>query len=309
MSSNFLPAEMSRRSVLASLIAGGFAARVGAADPIVRGDGSLLKLSLAAYSFHRKLPNRKTKAESADAPFTLAHFIDYCAAQKLEACELTSYYFPTDIDAAGLLAVKERCFRLGLTISGTAIGNDFCVAAPADRDKQLEAAKLWIDRAAVIGAPVIRIFAGNVPKGDTEDAARSRCVELINTAVEYAASKGVALALENHGGITATPDQMLRIVEAVKPSPWFGVNFDSGNFRTDDPYRDLARIAPFALNAQIKVEMFPSGRREPTDLARVVGILRSAGYRGFVALEYEAAEDPATVVPQHLAALRVALAG
>ena len=125
---------------------------------------------------------------------------------------------------------------------------------------------------------------------------------------KYAATKGVVLALENHGGITATPEQMLKIIDAVDSSPWFGVNFDGGNFRTDDPYASLSQIAPYAKNAQIKVEMFSGAKKIPADLSRVVQILRTAGYRGYVALEYEAAEDPFVAIPGHLAELRMLLA-
>src|SRR5258708_8444463 len=124
-----------------------------------------------------------------------------------------------------------------------------------------------------MGAPVIRIFAGNVPAGDSEEAAIERCAAGINESLDYAAKKGVCLALENHGGITATPVQMLRIIEQVKESPWFGVNLDGGNFRTADPYSDLAKIAPYAINAQLKTDLSPGGKREDTDLARLVTIL------------------------------------
>ncbi|MEZ6126512.1 MAG: sugar phosphate isomerase/epimerase family protein [Planctomycetaceae bacterium] len=173
------------------------------------------------------------------------------------------------------------------------------------RDQQLaERCRQWIDYATVLGAPAIRIFAGNVPKGDSEDAAIERCVDGINQSLEYAATRGVFLALENHGGITATPDQMLKIIAGVKNSPWFGVNFDSGNFRTDDPYRDLARIAPYAVNAQIKVAMAdPERKKYPADLPRVIDILKKAGYRGYVALEFEEA-DPFGEIPGYLNQLR-----
>jgi sugar phosphate isomerase/epimerase len=90
----------------------------------------------------------------------------------------------------------------------------------------------------------------------------------------------------------------------VKPSPWFGVNLDGGNFTTADPYADLARIAPYAINAQIKVEMSPEGKKEPADLARVVKILKDAHYRGFLVLEYEAREEPLEAIPGYLKRLR-----
>ena len=156
----------------------------------------------------------------------------------------------------------------------------------------------------MLGAPVIRIFAGKVPKDDTEEAAIERCVAGINECLDYAAKRGVFLALENHGGVTATPEQMLRIVRAVKTSPWFGVNFDSGNFHTADPYADLAQIAPYAVNAQVKVSYFPNDQRQPADLERIIAILNEAGYRGYVALEYEEDGDPWTEIPPIIEELR-----
>lgn len=279
--------------------------RAVAAQPIARNGSSHLKLSLAAYSFHRYLPQNWPTPQGHDAEMSLLDFIDFCAAQNLDGCELTSYYFPAEITHEYLMQVKERAFRLGLDISGTAIGNDFCLREGPERDAQLALTRQWIDYAAEMGAPVIRIFAGSVPAGDTEDAALQRCVDGINLSLAYAAQKGVALALENHGGITATPEQLLAIVERVDESPWFGVNFDSGNFHTDDPYAALEMIAPYTINAQLKVSIHPAGgERQPADLGRIVDILRSAGYRGYVVLEYEERNDPRQAVPLVLKELR-----
>ncbi|MBS0204875.1 MAG: sugar phosphate isomerase/epimerase [Planctomycetes bacterium] len=305
--------RLSRRDVLgmtAAAAAMALASPVArAANPLQRNGKPHMKLSLAAYSFNRTLPKSWTPDQLATAKFTLEKFIDFCADQNLDGCELTAYYFPKEITNDYLMSLKEQTFRLGLDISGTAIGNDFCLPEGEARDRSLKMCRDWIDHSATLGAPVIRIFAGNVPKGESEEVARERCIAGINQSLEYAATKGVCLALENHGGITATPEQMLKIIEGVTPSPWFGVNFDGGNFRTPDPYADLAKIAPYAINAQIKVEVAPNGKSEPTDLARVVKILKDAHYRGFLVLEYEAQEDPLVAVPGHLKTLRELISG
>ena len=102
----------------------------------------------------------------------------------------------------------------------------------------------------------------------------------------------------------ATIDQMLTLVRAVRHD-WFGVNFDTGNFRSADPYADLAQLAPYAVNVQVKTEVSAKGKaKEEADLSRVVGLLRDAKYSGFVVLEYEAQEDPAVAVPKHIKKLR-----
>ena len=298
----------SRRQALAAASAAVYSvctlSQPRAADPVQRSGSPLLKLSLAAYSFNRQLAKRGTPEEIAKAEMTLEKFIEFCAAQGLGATELTGYYFPREISNAYLLNIRALTHRLGLSISGTAIGNDFCVVEGEARDKQLAECREWIDYAAIMGAPAIRIFAGKVPNGDTEEAAIERCAAGINESLKYAATKGVYLALENHGGITATPEQMLNIIRKVDSSPWFGVNFDSGNFQTEDPYADLAKIAPYAVNAQIKASIAPGGKKQPADLPRIVDILKNAGYRGFVALEYEEQESPFEAIPKILDQLR-----
>ncbi len=109
--------------------------------------------------------------------------------------------------------------------------------------------------------------------------------------------------MENHDFLIDI-DRMLPIIEAID-SPWFGVCFDSGNIApTNDPYRELARIAPYSVNAQIKVEIPVNGRKEHAELARIVSILKDANYRGYVTLEYESAEDPYKAIPRYLAELR-----
>lgn len=279
-----------------------------AAEPPQRNGKPHFKLSLAAYSFHRFLPRGWPTPRESEASMSLEEFIEFCAEVDLDGTELTSYYFPAEVTPEYLIGLKELTFRLGLDVSGTAIGNNFCKPPGAERDFELAMTRTWIDFAAILGAPVIRIFAGSIPDGDTESAALDRCVEGINESLQYAAQKGVVLALENHGGITSTAEQLLAIVERVDDSPWFGVNFDSGNFRTADPYAELERIAPYAMNAQLKVSVTADGQRQPADFARIIDILRQAGYRGYLVLEYEEKQDPRENIPVILDRLRELIA-
>ena len=294
----------SRRDFLtasAALAAAGLMAMPAAAiEPFARPQPGPMKLSLSAYSFRDELTGKRGDG------MTLFDLVDFCRERNVPGVELTSYYFPDGFDEPYLRRLARHCHTQGVSISGGAIRNDFCV--PDEKQPaELDAVKRWIDAYAVLGAPVIRIFAGKVPKGDSVEAATQRCIRGTQAACDYAATKGVMLALENHGGITATPDSMLPIVRGVQ-SPAFGVNFDSGNFRTDAPYDDLAKIAPYAINAQIKVAMGPREAEYETDLPRVVQILREAGYAGWVALEYEEGGDTVAQVKRYLEALRPLLA-
>jgi sugar phosphate isomerase/epimerase len=298
-----------RRFLHSSLWAGtGLAlgtASAAAIEPIRRSGPPHLRLSIAAYSFRQSLVDyqHKAKAGKTKPAMTLDDFIDLAAGLDLDAVELTAYYFPQTTPDY-LAHLKGRCTRLGLDISGTAVGNNFCVADADKLREQIDAVKRWIEHSARLGAKTMRIFAGTVAKNDSEDKARSRCIAAIQEACDHAAKYGVYLALENHGGITSTAEQVLALVKAVKHD-WFGVNLDTGNFRTDDPYGDLEKIAPYAVTVQIKTEIQRRGRKkEEADLKRLIDILRAVRYRGYVALEYEAAEDAHTAVPRHIEALK-----
>jgi sugar phosphate isomerase/epimerase len=269
---------------------------VFAIDPIKRKGPARMKLSLAAYSFRQLLTGPKKS-------MTLEDFVDRATAWDLDAVEPTSYYVPEPATPEYCRRLRRHAFLQGLGISGTAIRNTFTYPPGPQLDKEIAHVKQWIDLAVHLGAPTIRIFAGDLQKGTTEAQAREWCIKAIQECCEYAAGRGVFLALENHGGIVSTVDQLLSIVKEIK-SDWFGVNWDSGNFRSADPYGDLAKAAPYAVVAQIKTEISPNGKRQEADFAKIVGILRSSGYRGYVALEYEAQEDPLVAVPRHLKELR-----
>ncbi|MGL6075485.1 MAG: sugar phosphate isomerase/epimerase family protein [Fimbriiglobus sp.] len=272
-----------------------------AIDPIVRPAGAAkLKLSLAAYSFRERLDLKKPN-------LTLLEFIDLAAGYGVDGVELTSYFF-AETKPEYVKALKDRCEKQKLAVTGVPVRSDFCAADPAKRAADIKHVVEWIDVAAALEAPAVRIFAGNLPKGERLDVTQKRVIESIEECLVHAEKKGVVLALENHGGITATPEQLLALVKPIR-SKYLGVNVDTGNFKTADPYADIAKIAPYGVTVQVKTEVYPAGKVEEADLSKVVKILREANYHGYVTLEYEAKPDPMTAVPQHLKTLRELLKG
>jgi sugar phosphate isomerase/epimerase len=274
-------------------------------EPLHRAGEARLLPSLAAYSFrnYMKDTNHKPDAEAnGGRKIDLFEFIDYCAEQGCAGTELTSYYFPNPVTADFLIALKRHAFLKGIAISGTAVGNTFTLEPGPKRDAEIAGVKQWIDHAALMGAPHIRVFAGNLV--ESKETSIKRSIEALEETGEHAARKGVFLGIENHGGIVAEADALLEIVRAVK-NPWIGINLDTGNFHTADPYADLERCAPYAVNVQVKADIQRKGRAaELADLEKVIGILRKAKYQGFVALEYESKEDPWRAVPPLLKKLR-----
>lgn len=263
-----------------------------AIEPINRPGKPRFLLSLAAYSF-RDFFNSKDPAKKID----LFKFIDFCAEQGLPGTELTSYYFPQPLTDEYLIKIRRHCFLRGIAVSGTACGNNFALPKGDKLTEQINSVKKWIDHAAVMGAPHIRVFAGAAAKGLTDAEARKMCMGSLEEVCDYAGTKGIFLGLENHGGIVAEVDGILEIIKAVK-SPWLGINLDTGNFHTTDPYGDLAKIAPYAVNVQVKAEIKKkdAAEKEAADLPRIFKILSEANYQGYVALEYEA-KDPWANVP------------
>lgn len=302
-----LPQFARRRFLQVALGAGALACGVcpaapaWAVPPIPRNGTPKFKFSLAAYSYRDLLNGAMPK-------LTLHEFVEDGAKMGLEAVELTSYYFPKNVGPDFLRNLKRRCFQLGLDVSGTAVGNDFGQPAGPKRQEQIELVKRWVDFSEILGAPVIRVFAGHAAKDSSPTEAHALMVAGLEECCEYAGRHGVHLALENHGGPTATADGLLAFVRDVQ-SPWFGVNMDTGNFRTDDIYGDLARIAPYALNVQVKVVVTGAdGKKQPTDFKRLAQILRDANYRGYIVLEYEEPGDPRAECPKFMDALRAAFA-
>ena len=282
----------------------GTSSQVHGMEPLLRPGPARLRLGLAGYSFRQFFKHNQGKpGNTGPQAIDLFDFVDFCSRHDCDA-ELTGYYFPWPVEDGYLLRLKRHAHLRGVTISGTAVGNTFTLPLGAQRSEQIAMVKRWIDHAALLGTPHIRIFAGSQPAGMSKAQARALCLDAIEECCAVAATRGVFLGLENHGGIVTEPDDLLDIVRSVD-SPWLGINLDTGNFRTEDPYADLARCLPYTVNVQLKVEMQPRGQpRALADLPRLVQILRDAQYQGFVALEYEAAEDPWIAVPRYLRQLQ-----
>lgn len=303
---------LNRRQVLSSCVAGSVAALIGGGvssawgrGPITRTGDPRFRPALAAYSFRKYFSvfrGREQQPAGDGPPLNLHQFIEYCGRHGCDA-ELTAYFVPPDSDDAYLRSLKAHAFTQGTLISGAAIGNDFTVARGEALESQITDAQDWIRRSAVLGAPHLRIFAGTAKQlGESPDKMNDVC-EAVNRCAETAKQSGVFLGIENHGGISS--DQLLEIVKRVE-SDWVGINLDTGNFISSDPYDDIRRCAPYAVNVQLKPNVKTlDGKSVEADWGRIATILKEAKYQGYVALEYED-EAPYERVPGWLNRMRSA---
>ena len=224
---------------------------------------------------------------------------------------------------AYLQKLKRHALVNGTSLICLSIHQDFVDANAETRRKEVEHTLKCLEIAHELGIPCVRLNSGRwntLPSFDalmkargveplpdvlTEDDGFRWCIECIEQCLPRAAELGVTLALENHWGLTRTPEGLLRILDAVK-SPWLGALMDTGNFM-EDPYDRLAQIAPRTVFVQAKT-YYGGGEWYTLDLdyKRIAGILAAAGYGGFVSLEFEGREAPDTAVPKSLAVLREA---
>ena len=80
----------------------------------------------------------------------------------------------------------------------------------------------------------------------------------------------------------------------------------TGN-RRDDAYRQIEMCAPYATNVHFKTHVTVERQEQVADWSRILGILGKAGYRGYLALEYESLDNPVVEVPKLIAKMRAVI--
>lgn len=261
-----------------------------------------LKTSLNAYSFNDPL----TKG-LMDIPDMLR----FCAETGFEAVDITAYYFkgyPVVPPDEYLYDIKRKAFGLGLEISGTGVRNDFTIADKTKRQQEVELVKKWIEVAAKIGAPVIRIFSGT-QKNETYTKAQVTdwLLEDIQTCVNYGRQYGVIIGLQNHNDFIQTAEEINTIIESIN-SPWLGLILDTGSYRVHDPYDEISKSVKHAVNWQIKEKVFINGAEVDTDMNRLINIIDGSTYQGYLPIETLGSGDPKIKISLLLKKLKNALA-
>ena len=265
-----------------------------AGSPKLPGSTPRLKTAICAYSFRVAL---------REGSLTYEDLVDMAVENDVDGIDATVYWFPRSNLDSFLYSLRRKAYLAAVELPSIAIRSNLCRSQERERDVETAWLGRWVDVAHKLGASHIRVFGGNVPDGSTEDEAAGWVAEILKRAGDYAARHGVVLGLENHGGITSRAERILQIVKTAD-HPNVGINLDTGNFRSD-PYDQIEMCLPYAVNSQFKVNIRDEdGNHAPSDWDRIVAMFASAGYRGYMALEYEDRPDPFTAVPQHLARLK-----
>ena len=269
---------------------------------VAREAGIKLKLGLNAYSFDG--PLRK-------GSMTLMDAVHFCARQQVDALDATGYYFPGYPKVPGddfVFGLKRTAFVNGVAISGTGVRNNFAVAAAAARKLDVQMVKDWIVVASKLGAPVIRVFSGpERPAGYSFDQVLAWMVADFKECAEFGRQHGVVVALQQHNDCLKTAAETIRVIEAVD-SEWFGSILDIGSLHATDPYAEIEKLVPYAVSWQIKEQVNPNDKPEPTDLAKIKAIIDRSGYRGYVPFEALGPGDPMPRIVAFLEKIRRAFA-
>ncbi|MBC7845996.1 MAG: sugar phosphate isomerase/epimerase [Flavobacterium sp.] len=271
-----------------------------------------VKVTLNAYSFNDLLMAKHSKDKQP--LYSLFNLMDWCATQKIEAIDLTGYYFPGYPEVPSdeyILKLKNKAKQLGIVITGTGIRNNFASPDPAVRAADVALAKKWVVVASKLGAPVLRTFAGEIPKGyeNKWDEVAGWMIDCYKQCAVEGEKYGVKIGVQNHGDMLQTADQCLKVLKGVD-SKWAGLIVDTGNFKTADPYVDIEITAPYAVNWQIKESSFGIGSPIRTDSERLMKIFKKTGVKGYFPIETilirDTPYDPFALVPELIGELTVA---
>lgn len=219
--------------------------------------------------------------------------------------------------------LKRRAFLNGQSLICLSIHQDFVHPDAEIRQQHIDHTIRCIELAYDLGIPCIRLNSGrwktiasfddlmdargNEPPlpGYTDDDAFAWCIDSVEKCLPAAEKCGVTMALENHWGLTRTPEGVLRVIEGVN-SEWLVGLMDTGNFR-EDLYENLEKMAEYVRFVQAKM-YFGGGEwyTQEIDYKRVAEMLRAVNYSGWISLEMEGKEDPLTAVPKSMEILRAA---
>lgn len=164
-----------------------------------------------------------------------------------------------------------------------------------DEAKRIQAVEnhyKWVECAEVLGCHSIRVNAGG--DGSASDIAFA-AVKSLTQLSQFAADYGINVIVENHGGYSSRGSWLASVIQNVGmvncgTLPDFG-NFRVGNGELYDTYLGTKELMPFAKGVSAKSHSFDSdGNEVDKDYYRLLKIVKDAGFRGYIGIEYEGRE-------------------
>jgi len=249
------------------------------------------KISLAEWSFHKAL-----------FAGTMDH-LDFARTAKnqfgIDAVEYVNQFFKDKAkDRVYLAEMKRRCSDLGvqsrlIMCDGEGALGD---ADPKQRTTAVENHYKWVEAAKFLGCFAIRVNAAST---GTYEEQLERAADGLRRLASFGRQHRIAVIVENHGGLSSDGQWLSAVMKKVNLSncgtlPDFG-NFDLGEGREYDRYKGTAELMPFAKAVSAKSFDFDAAGNETTiDYRRIMKIVKDAGFRSYVGIEYEGDRLPET---------------
>jgi sugar phosphate isomerase/epimerase len=259
------------------------------------------------------------KREFAAGVLDLEGFIERAYALGLDGIDIHTSAFASK-EPGYLRRIRMMALERGLALSYIGISNNFG-KPQKELASEIAMVKEWVDVAASMGVPLVRIFAAWIPRGEDREQVWARMMPCLYEVTAHAEQKGVVIGLHNHnhGCVTDTGQAVRKIIETVN-NPYFSHILDTGQYvgspgasgsgGKEDPSRDfygsIAETAPLAVHVRAKIYRIQSGEETWLDYPRILRILRKVGYNGWVSVVYEGqdVEAEATAVPKAVKYLR-----
>lgn len=272
-----------------------------------------MKISCSTFAFDLSFRNKEVD---------LFKFIDYCRQIDLDAIELNDGYLT--LFGMPLEEIKNKCVLNAMPISAVAIENCFFCNNEEELSQQKEKLLFWLDKTFFLGAPILRVNTGQ--PGDearltNENIPREKIISwTINVFKEIAGmakEKGIMLVLENHFGITRTPEEVLDIIDRVGEGN-FLINIDTGNFFDNiaetreiynnrqklaqlnpftDIYEGIEKLAPKMGYCHAKIWKVIDNNDILLDYGKIFKIFHRHNYRGYISIENFGLDNPLEVIP------------
>jgi sugar phosphate isomerase/epimerase len=197
--------------------------------------------------------------------------------------------------------LKLKSETYGMKNINIMVDNEGDLASADDNERKLsiENHKKWIDAAEFLGCPTIRVNLRGSHKADiwTDQATKS-----LKSLATYAESKNVNVIVENHGGFSSNGVLLTQVIKNVNKNNC-GTLPDFGNFcQTEDYgsindinckeaydiYKGVQEMMPYAKAVSAKSYDFDENGNQPKiDYKRMLQIVKDAGYKGYIGVEYE----------------------
>ena len=260
-----------------------------------------MKLGLCTWSYHKSLESGK---------LDFARLLDICARQlQLGGVDIIAEHLPK-ADKKSLIGYKKMACDLQLSIACLSPGNNFGQSSAQERKREVDKIKHWLEVGYILGAPVLRIFSGWPDPYRDKQRLWPEMVGCIRECEAKAREAGIVLAIEPHndGGFLPTAGDTLGLIREIN-SEWVRVNLDTGNYQDADNYKAIQDTIAYAPHIHAKVHHISrEGRELEFDYERIFSIIKEAGYRGFVSLEFEGQDffkqDESEYIPKAVGMLK-----